>query len=130
LLEKLGVNTSKQLERSLLPVVTFEQHVDKWIADVRAEHAAGKYARVKPSTFRDYKSRIRKHLNPRYATTPTDEIEQSHADRLIDDMATSGYSKSTIKNTVVCLGVVLGRSFQTKMKLRKLKCASPGTLKF
>jgi integrase len=130
MLQELGVNTAEHLERSIKPVVTFAQKADKWIQEVEDSHAGDmKYVRVKPSTFRTMKSIVKKHLKPRFADKAIDEISQRDADGLIDELAVEGKSKTTIKNIVVTLGVVLERTFRTKEKIKSLKSIRPAISK-
>lgn len=122
LIEELGVNTVEHLQKSLRPVRTFAERVEVWIQETKASHEGDlQYVRLKPSTFRSMKSIAALHLKPRFAKRLEDDIRQEDADRLIDELALTGKSKITIKNIVVTLGIVLGRKFQTKEKIRSLK---------
>jgi integrase len=122
ILEELGINSRENLERSFEPVVTFTQRADKWVEDVKTQHAAdGEYARVKRSSFPSMKSAINLHLRPRFGDMAVDDIGQNEVDALIEDLATRGKAKNTIKNVCTILGIVLGRGFQTKGKMKQLK---------
>ena len=122
ILEGLGINSRENLERSFEPVVTFTQRAEKWVEDVKAQHARdGEYARVKRSSFPSIKSAINLHLKPRFGDTGVDDIGQKEVDALIDDLAAQGRAKNTIKNVCTILGILLGRSFQTKSKMKQLK---------
>lgn len=122
ILDSLGVNSHEYLERSFEPVVTFTQQADKWIDDVKAQHANdGEYARVKRGSFPSMKSLITLHLKPRFGSTAIDEIDQNFVDSLIKELAAKGKAKNTIRNVVTVVGIVLGKSFQTKKALKELK---------
>jgi integrase len=122
IISELGINTVEHLERSLRPIRTFAERARTWIAETKASHEGDlQYARLKPSTFRSMQSIVKLHLQPRFGDRLEDEIRQQDAERLIEELAFKGKSKVTIKNIVVTLGIVLGRKFQTKDKLRSLK---------
>ncbi|MGA7796133.1 MAG: tyrosine-type recombinase/integrase [Candidatus Acidiferrales bacterium] len=122
ILEALGVNTREYLERSFEPVVTFTQQADKWVEDVKAEHAKdGEYARVKRGSFPSMKSIINLHLKPRFGDTANHEIDQNVVDSLIKELAAKGKAKNTIRNVVTVVGIVLGKTFQTQKALKELK---------
>jgi integrase len=122
ILDSLGVNSHEYLERSFEPVVTFTQQADKWIEDVKTQHANdGEYARVKRGSFPSMKSIINLHLKPRFGDTAIDEIDQKNVDNLIKELAIKGKAKNTIRNVVTVVGIVLGKTFQTRKALKDLK---------
>ena len=126
ILEALGINSREHLERSFEPVVTFTQRADNWIEDVKAQYAKdGEYARVKRSSFPSIKSIINLHLKPAFGDTAVDDIGQKEVDTLIEALAAQGKAKNTIKNVCTILGIVLGKSFQTKSKMAQLKALKP-----
>lgn len=127
ILAEHGVNTAQHLLRATEPVVTFKQQADEWVKEIRAQHANGNvYADVKPSTFRTMRSAINTHL-ARFNDKCVEEISQTDVDALMDELAAKGKAKTTIKNIVVILGIVLGRAFKTGKQLKRLKCLKPRT---
>jgi hypothetical protein len=127
ILAEHGVNTAQHLLRAIEPVVTSKQQADKWVKRIRTQHASGNaYADVKPSTFRTMCSAINTHL-ARFNDKCVEEISQADVDALMDEPAAKGKAKTTIKNIVVILGIVLGRAFKTGKQLKRLKCLKPRT---
>jgi integrase len=127
ILADYGVNTAEHLRRATEPIITFKEHVDKWVKKIEEQHASGKdYADLKPSTFRTAQSVLNIHL-ARFNSTCANEVSQQDVDALVEELAAQGKSKNTIKNIVVILGIVLGRTFNSGKQLKKLKCLKPRT---
>jgi integrase len=120
-----GVNTAEHLRRATEPVITFKQHADKWVKKIEDQHASGNdFADLKPSTFRTARSVLNIHL-ARFNATRADDISQKDVDTLVEDLAAQGKAKNSIKNIVVILGIVLGKTFNSGKPLKKLKCLKP-----
>ncbi len=120
-----GVNTAEHLRRATEPIVTFKQQADKWAKKIEAQHSSGNdYADVKPSTFRTIQSVLNTHL-AQFNDKCANDISQQDVDALVEELAAKGKAKTTIKNIVVILGIVLGRTFNSGKQLKKLKCLKP-----
>ena len=120
-----GVNTAEHLRRATEPVITFKEHVDKWVKKIEAQHASkNDYADLKPSTFRTAKSVLNTHL-AQFNAKRADNISQLDVDSLVEELAGRGKSKNTIKNIVVILGIVMGKTFNSGKQLKKLKYLKP-----
>jgi integrase len=120
-----GVNTAEHLRRATEPVITFKEHAEKWVKKIQAQHDSGNaYADVKPSTFRTAQSVLNIHLS-QLNDKCAGEISQQDVDALVEKLAAQGKAKNTIKNIVVILCIVLGRTFSSGKPLKKLKCLKP-----
>lgn len=122
-IQKLGVNTVDHLNRALQPVVLFKTRATAWLDSMKGE--AGMYGRLKPSTFATLSSHLNSRLLPRFEKTSVTNIGEAEVDALISDMAAKRLAKSTIKSTLLVLGMVLGRKIDARTKLRALKFLQP-----
>jgi Phage integrase family len=102
-LEKQGINDVNYLIPSETPALVFAQAADKWMA--------GRMTLLKPSTRRTMKSQIRKHLRPRLLNVGVDRINSDLVKDLVVEWNKQGLSRNTIKNLVVTLGLILGKTF-------------------
>ncbi len=79
---------------------------------------------MKPSTFRTAQSVLNIHLS-QFNDKCANEVSQQDVDALVEKLAAQGKAKNTIKNIVVILCIVLGRTFSSGKPLKKLKCLKP-----
>lgn len=103
-LEKLGVNDVNYAIPSETPALIFAQAADQWIK--------GGLTLLKPSTKRTMRSQIRKHLRPRLLNVGVDRIDDLMVRQLIVEWHAQGLARNTIKNLIVTLGQILGRTFE------------------
>lgn len=118
-----GVNTPEHLEESLRPVTPFSAKADQWLESVQTSQ--GPYGRLKPSTFRSMSSIVDLHLKSAFGDKDINTIQKTDVDRFVDSLAAAGRAKQTIKNVVNTLGLVLGRKFDIRDKIRSLKYLQP-----